>query len=313
MEPSRMSYCLFKGNITDLDDWFNLTQTIKTHKYFTTNLKQLNQNRDYYYTFEKDSHLIPTPSELYKAKKGLVVWFVSRCTTPNKRELFVQELAKYIPIDIYGKCGAKKDPCIGSDDPHQCLTQLYNSYKFYLSFENCNCDSYITEKYFKFYRTDSIFRVNVVPIVMGARIDQYEKMAPISDTQKASFIHVDSFQSNAKQLAEYLIYLDRNEDAYMEFYQWKFELVHRFSDLQKTFFTIGHFLEDEYDTPFCNLCAHLHNETFLKEKKEGIKMSEYFNFMKDCDNQNEKGELSFDALKNNCYYFGESDSDKWKL
>ena len=80
-------------------------------------------------------------------KKGFAFWAVSHCETPSRREAYVKELRKYIPIDIYGKCGdyfedSEKDPCNNTE----CWNQLFNSYKFYISFENGLCDDYITEK-----------------------------------------------------------------------------------------------------------------------------------------------------------------------
>jgi hypothetical protein len=37
-----------------------------------------------------------------------VAWFVSNCHESNTRKKYTQELQKYIPVDIYGKCGTKK-------------------------------------------------------------------------------------------------------------------------------------------------------------------------------------------------------------
>ena len=40
-------------------------------------------------------------------------------------------------------------------------------------------------------------------------------------TAPKSFIHVDDF-STIQELADYLIYLDKNETAYLEYLDWKF-------------------------------------------------------------------------------------------
>lgn len=50
---------------------------------------------------------------------------------------------------------------------------------------------------------------------MRAPREQYEKYAP-----KNSFIHVDDFDSPAK-LAQFLIILDKNDDLYNSYFQWK--------------------------------------------------------------------------------------------
>jgi glycoprotein 3-alpha-L-fucosyltransferase len=50
---------------------------------------------------------------------------------------------------------------------------------------------------------------------MGARKEEYERVAPHN-----SFIHVDDFGS-PKELARYLQELDKDDDAYNEYFRWK--------------------------------------------------------------------------------------------
>ena len=50
-----------------------------------------------------------------------------------------QELQKYMPIDIYGKCGP-----LNCTEGNQGFANLAPAYKFYLAFENSNCFEYIT-------------------------------------------------------------------------------------------------------------------------------------------------------------------------
>lgn len=50
---------------------------------------------------------------------------------------------------------------------------------------------------------------------MGAQKREYQRVAP-----KNSFIHVDDF-SNAASLAKYLKFLDKNDTAYNEYFEWK--------------------------------------------------------------------------------------------
>ena len=80
-------------------------------------------------------------------------------------------------------------------------------YKFYLAFENSNCVDYISEKFW-----DSL-KHKVLPIAMGARIEDYEAVAPPN-----SFLHVDSF-AGPEQLAEHLKYLDENPREYNKHFQ----------------------------------------------------------------------------------------------
>eukprot|EP00080_Pristionchus_pacificus_P003857 PDM63877.1 hypothetical protein PRIPAC_49850 [Pristionchus pacificus] len=137
-------------------------------------------------------------------KKKNVAWVVSHCLTANRRMQYAEKLAKYIDVDIYGECGK------------QTLSQeemgkvLQNDYKFYLAFENSNCNNYITEKFF-----ENALRNDVIPIVMGAPKEDYLKAAPPN-----SFIHVDDYESE-EQLATYLKFLTTNVYAYNEYFAWK--------------------------------------------------------------------------------------------
>ncbi|CAH8875251.1 unnamed protein product [Trichobilharzia szidati] len=110
-------------------------------------------------------------------------------------------------VDIYGECGSKKCPRLSEES---CFKILREKYKFYLSFENSLCKYYVTEK---FYR--NALQNDIIPIVMGASIEEYQALAP-----PHSFIHVDQFES-PKELAEYLRYLDRNNTAYNEYFAWR--------------------------------------------------------------------------------------------
>ena len=113
-----------------------------------------------------------------------------------------------------------------STDSH-CLEMLERKYKFYLSFENAVCEDYITEKFFK------VLNYNLVPIVLGGA--NYSKFAPPN-----SFIDVRNFKSVAK-LAKYLNFLDKNETAYAEYFEWK-----------KYFRVVV-----DYKNVFCHLCEVL--------------------------------------------------------
>ena len=61
-------------------------------------------------------------------------WLVSNCHTHSKREQYVEELQKYFPVDIYGKCGTHS--CA---DEKNCHKYIGENYMFYLSFENSIC------------------------------------------------------------------------------------------------------------------------------------------------------------------------------
>ena len=50
---------------------------------------------------------------------------------------------------------------------------------------------------------------------MGAHPNEYHTLAP-----RQSYIHVDQFQS-PKQLAQYLLHLDNNDEQYNKYFAWK--------------------------------------------------------------------------------------------
>ncbi|CAH8552868.1 unnamed protein product [Schistosoma turkestanicum] len=148
------------------------------------------------------------PSRNYATGKSkMAAWFVSNCKASSPRQIYVKELSRYLEVDIYGACGTMNCP---RKSEAECFALLENQYKFYLSFENSLCPDYITEKFFI-----NALSHTVVPVVMGASVEEYKRVAP-----PHSFIHVDQFQSPA-ELAKYLNYLDRNETAYNEYFAWR--------------------------------------------------------------------------------------------
>ena len=69
---------------------------------------------------------------------------------------------------------------------------------------------------------------------MGASLEYYRNLAPYK-----SFIHVEEF-SSIKDLADYLLYLDKNDEEYNSYFQWKGT-----GESINTYF-------------FCRLCGMLH-------------------------------------------------------
>jgi len=147
-------------------------------------------------------------------KTQFLAWFCSNRITHGKRELYIKELAKHIPVHIYGQCGNMS--CLPRNSP-QC-NSLLDYYKFYFSAENSLCPDYISEK---FYRALSM---DVVPVVYGGA--DYSQYAPLH-----SYINVADFET-PKDLANYLIMLDKNEALYLKYFEWKkdWEVVKRPTD-----------------------------------------------------------------------------------
>ncbi|XP_018010964.1 glycoprotein 3-alpha-L-fucosyltransferase A [Hyalella azteca] len=171
-----------------------------------------------------------------RGKTKQAAWFVSKCGAVNSgRATLGQELERYISVDIYGACGTMN--CQKTDHDY-CYGRAAAMYKFYLSFENSLCDDYITEKFFLTSRYD------ILPVVYG--LGAYEETAP-----PHSFINVFDFPS-VRHLADYLIYLDKNDTAYNEYFQWKinYEAVNS----ETNFYT------HNKSVSWCQLCEKLHTD-----------------------------------------------------
>jgi len=136
-------------------------------------------------------------------KSKLIAWFCSNQLTHGKREEYVKELQNHMTVHVYGKCGNMT--CQPRMSAH--CNNLLDTYKFYLSAENSICPDYVSEK---FYRA---LEQNVVPVVYGGA--DYTQYAP-----PHSFISVGDFAS-PKQLADYLLMLDRNPSLYLKYFEWK--------------------------------------------------------------------------------------------
>ena len=180
--------------------------------------------------YDNNVRQLPLKQNYLENKTKSVAWVVSNCDTENQRMEYAKELAKYIHVDIYGSCGTHS---CSQDD---CFKFLAKDYRFYLSFENSNCKDYITEKFFRNGLT-----YDIIPIVMGARPEDYERIAPYN-----SYIHVEDFEEGPQELAEYLKKLENNDDLYNEYFKWK---------------GTGEMINTKF---FCRLCALLHEQGITK-------------------------------------------------
>ena len=130
-----------------------------------------------------------------------VLWLTSHPNAPSGRDDYVTELKRHIKVDIFGK--TVKRP-IEKGLPTE---KLYNSYKFFIAFENALCSEYITEKVW------NPLKMGLIPIVLGG--GDYDNLLP-----PRSFINVVDFQS-PRHLADYLRLLDRNETLYNQYFDWR--------------------------------------------------------------------------------------------
>jgi hypothetical protein len=201
MESAQRDF--FYQDFSIFGDKFNLTSTYNSDSQVPTpyGLCEIRKPEQSLFDF----------SDVTKAKTRLVTWLASRCFTHSLRHEYVQELQKYIPVDIFGRCGPN------GPQPYNETATIINSGKFYLAFENSFCKDYITEKLFQVFRARN--DIHTVPIVMGA--GTYNVTLP-----PKSYIDVRDFES-PKALAEYLLELDTNDSLYMEYFQWRKKYVCR--------------------------------------------------------------------------------------
>ena len=87
----------------------------------------------------RETHYQPMTRSQVRAKNRTVAWMVSMCKDYNVRKTYCNELNKYIPVDVYGRCGHLKCP-EKSRYSTECIEFLAKRYKFYLAFENSHCD-----------------------------------------------------------------------------------------------------------------------------------------------------------------------------
>ena len=210
-----------------LNNSFNLTMTFQTDsdihipygRYWKLNQKQITKRNESQQSYSQ-------------GRDKMAFWLVSNCVTSSRREKYVQELQKYISIDVYGECSRRRNLENGSTR-EQFRNKLAAQYKFYIAFENSDCDDYITEK---FWRT---LKLGVIPIVRGHRA-QYKKYAPPN-----SYIHADSFLTS-KKLAQYMIKVASNATLFNKYHEWR-----RVYDADHKILTINrHWL--------CDLCERVH-------------------------------------------------------
>ncbi|XP_028858584.1 alpha-(1,3)-fucosyltransferase 9-like [Denticeps clupeoides] len=149
--------------------------------------------------FQEDEELTP-PS-----KTKTVCWIVSNWNPDHARVKYYNELCKHIEIHTYGQ--AFGEYVVDKD-----FFPTISSCKFYLAFENSIHKDYITEK---LYNPLSVW---AVPVALGPSRQNYENFVPGD-----AFIHVDDFLS-PKELAEHLLFLDRNQDAYLRYFDWRKQL-----------------------------------------------------------------------------------------
>jgi hypothetical protein len=118
-----------------------------------------------------------------------------------------------VKIDSYGAC--MRNTQIPSEysakyggDYNAIKMDIISTYKFVMAFENSHTDDYVTEKLF------GVLVAGSVPLYDGA--SNGKAFGPAAK----SMLFANDFGTPEK-LAEYILYLDKNDTAYEEYLQWK--------------------------------------------------------------------------------------------
>ena len=208
----------------------------------------------------------PTPMPVLSSKTKMAVWFAKDCTfTKGARvRLKILKALKTKGLEIGG------DPlCYNESTQYRYLTMNdmlneISKYKFYLAFENAYyCNDYITEKLWV-----NSYYVGVVPVVWGASKENYIRVAP-----ENSFIFYEDFKTS-QELVDYLKYLDKNDTAYMEYFEWRKSYpcdypLYETKDEEYPYTTKSS--SSLFFNTYCNLCRMVRNSNIKMQSISSLK------------------------------------------
>jgi hypothetical protein len=139
-------------------------------------------------------------------KHGLAALFMSGPFDKSGRTAYAAELMRHMPVSSYGR--VLRNRRLTRDHGESTKRNIIAGFKFTLAFENAIATDYVTEKLYEPLAMGS------VPVYLGA--PNADRLAPTPDC----YIDVTHFPE-PKSLAEYLLELDRDEDAYRRHLAWK--------------------------------------------------------------------------------------------
>ena len=152
----RWMFFLYESPYLTLNDYsqfnnvYNLTATYRDDSDILTPYEAsaaMSWQTNEYFNIESDFH---------QNKTEFAAALISNCGKNSRRLEYINQLQKYIHVDVYGRCGDKKCP-----EKSDCREFISMKYKYFLAFENSICKNYITEKFF------STLRFNIIPVVLG--------------------------------------------------------------------------------------------------------------------------------------------------
>ena len=164
---------------------------------------------------------------IFKEKTKGIMGRISNCVAQNKRYKTIDEMQKYLDIDMYGLCYNR--PCGNpSNQWDSSCDVIMKQYKFYLAFENNDCKDYVTEKYWFSLGREQI------PIVNWKSLNK-DLVIP------NSYINIYDFE-DIKALAEYIKKVSDNETLYNSYFDWRLQY------------------SNNPPCPSCDVCKALHDK-----------------------------------------------------
>lgn len=146
---------------------------------------------------------------------------ISHCTDEVRRYRLIEKLKQYIPVRVVGRCGE------GCPDGYMSCNKLLHKYKFYLAFENSDCNDYVSEKYWRALTRKQIpivaWEINIDGIVIPG-----------------SYINVRDFP-DLDTAGSYIQEVSRNKTLYNSYFEWQFK--YKITD-QSGYCSLCHKLKD---------------------------------------------------------------------
>ena len=189
----------------------------------------------------------------FSNKTGLIFAAFSNCE--KVRIEYLRQLMKFVTVDSYGGCLRNKQDLVNryGKDFKLAKTELARKYKFTLVFFNQDCDYFVDDQ------LTHALNAGSVPVVMGT--DKLDEFLP--GNLRNAVIKVRDFKS-PHQLADYLLYLSKNETEYNKFLDWKWKGIGNITGT-----AIGYFWKPDYPI-VCQICVALSQGRIHKEGLQAI-------------------------------------------
>ncbi|NXJ64432.1 FUT10 fucosyltransferase, partial [Rostratula benghalensis] len=255
-ESPKNNYKLFHEPTITL---FNHTATFSRHSHLPLTTQYLEGIE----VLKSLRYMIPLQMKNNLRKRlAPLVYVQSDCNPPSDRDSYVRELMCHIEVDSYGECLHNRDlpqhlrNPTAMDDGN--FYKILAQYKFILAFENAICEDYITEKLWW------SLKLGVVPVYFGS-----PSVVDWLPSNKSAIL-VSSF-SHPQDLAHYIKTLDRNDQEYESYLQWKLKgdisNPRLLTAMKERKWGVQDIMQDNYiDTFECMVCNRVWKNIRREEK-----------------------------------------------